>query len=150
MTKNELQADASFLEAVDAPLLELHKSNILKLEIDELLDECRLNVFEVSWAQSARDYVALLSSVLSKIPQTSIGKDGCPFPLKSDKVATLEMPKDLTVVPTGSYGINCVTKRSGNANVLPTLDCAIVVPNSYWNTKDYLNHRYMDVSSSEC
>lgn len=149
MTKNELQADASFLEAVDAPLLELHKSNILKLEIDELLDECRLNVLEVSWAKTARDYVALLSSVLSKLPQTVVSKDGCPFPLKSDKVATLGMPKDLAVVPTGSFGINCLTKRAGNANVLPTLDCAIVVPDSFWNTKDYLNHRYMDVSSLE-
>jgi hypothetical protein len=144
--KNELQADASFLEAVDAPLLELHKSNILKLEIDELLDECRLNIHEVSWAKNARDYIALLSSVLSKMQTSNVGNEGCPFILRSDKVSSVDMPKDLTLVPTGSYSINCLTKKSGNANVLPTLDCAIVVPNSYWNAKDYLNYRYMDVS----
>ena len=147
MSKNDLQADASFLEAVDEPLVDLHKSNILKLEIDELLDECRLDVQEISWATNAKDYVALLSSVLSKLPQTPVKKDGCPFTLRSEKVTSVEMPQDLTIVPTGSYAVNCLTKKSGNANVLPTLDCAIVVPDSYWHAKDYLNHRYMDVST---
>lgn len=146
LDKSELQADATFLEAVDAPLLELHKSNILNLELHELLDECRLNIHEVSWAKNARDYVAVLSSVLSKLQTATVGNDGCPFILRSAKVSLLDIPKDLTLVPTGSYAINSLTTKSGNANVLPTLDCAIVVPNTYWNAKDYLNHRYMDVS----
>jgi hypothetical protein len=140
---NELQADASFLENV--PLVELHKSNILKLEMEELLHECRMN------SDTPKDYISIVSNLISKIATSK--KDGvvvgCPFVLQSDKVATttMEMPSKLTLVPTGSYALpNCGTKKAGNANVLPTFDCAIVVPNDYWNAKDYLNHRYMDVS----
>lgn len=143
----ELQADASFLDAVDTPLLELHKSNILKLEVDELLEECRLDIQNVSWASHVRDYVGLLTNVLKKLPDTPVKKDDCPFVLQSQKVTLVEIPKDLKLVPTGSYAINALTKKAGNANVVPTLDCAVVVKDSYWQQKDYLNHRYMDVSA---
>jgi hypothetical protein len=144
----ELQADASFLENV--PLVELHKSNILKLEMEELLHECRMSSDS---AAPSKDYISILSNLVSKIATSSKNnKDvvGCPFVLQSDKVATttIAMPSKLTLVPTGSHALpNCGTKKAGNANVLPTLDCAVVVPNDYWNTKDYLNHRYMDVSA---
>lgn len=155
--QNELQADASFLETV--PLVELHKSNILKLEMEELLHECRMTSKDDATASPSREYIALLSNIISKLAAGESGtatttskKDvvGCPFVLQSDKVATttIALPsKPMALVPTGSHAIQCGTKKAGNANVVPTVDCAIVIPNDYWNSKDYLNHRYMDVSA---
>jgi hypothetical protein len=146
MKKDEIQADASFLEAVENPLVEIHKSNVLKLEIEELLDECRLNFQDASWSKAASDYITFLSNIITNIPETEISKEGCPFILRSGKVSLTQMPLGLKLLNAGSYGFNGLTKKSGNANVIPCLDCAIVIPDSYWHTKDYSNHRYLDVS----
>jgi hypothetical protein len=131
---------------VENPLVEIHKSNVLKLEIEELLDECRLNFQDVSWSKAASDYITFLSNIVTNIPETEISKEGCPFILRSGKVSLIQMPLGLKLLNAGAYGFNGLTKKSGNANVIPCLDCAIVIPDSYWHTKDYSNHRYLDVS----
>lgn len=151
-TDQDLQADASFLEAsqADAHHVALHRSQILRLETEELLNECCLDLNHISWAAEQREYLNLLSNLITKIRGCTNTINDFPFALRSDKITSIRIPEghDLSLVPTGSYALNCLTKKTGNANVVPTLDCAIVVPNSFWSTKDYQNNRYLDVSRS--
>mmetsp|Transcript_2252 Transcript_2252/g.3339 ORF Transcript_2252/g.3339 Transcript_2252/m.3339 type:complete len:1276 (+) Transcript_2252:234-4061(+) len=149
MTTDEgIQADASFLETAqaDAHHVALHRSQVLRLETEELLNECCLDLNHISWAAQQREYLNLLSNLITKIPGSADAITGCPFPLKSDKISSIQLPEgsDLSIVPTGSYALNCLTKRAGNANIVPTLDCAVIVRNSFWAAKDYQNHRYFD------
>lgn len=148
----DIAKDASFLDSVDTPVLELHRCNLLKIEVDELLDETVLNLTpsdaNVGWATFARDYVAKVAATIRQMPACTVKKDGCPFVMQSDKVNEVQVPANLNVEPIGSFGANSIglTNKSGNANVLPTLDCAVLLPNSMWNPKDHLHHRYFDVS----
>lgn len=89
-------------------------------------------------------------------------------PLQSDKFlkslpggSTAAMPwtfpfsGKLKVLPIGSYahiGNAGLTNRHANGNVVPTLDLAVLVKggdgddDAFVSGKDYLNHRYTDVS----
>jgi len=144
----DLQADASFLETAqaDAHHVALHRSQVFRLETEELLNECCLELDNISWGSHQHDYLNTISNLVSKFPGGTKSLDDCPFDLRSKKITSFEMPKgaDFSITPIGSYALDCLTKKAGNANVIPTLDCAIVVPNSVWNTKDYLDHRYID------
>jgi hypothetical protein len=63
-------------------------------------------------------------------------------------VTTFGGGSTLQVEPVGSYGANGMgglTHTTSNANVLPTLDLAVLLPASYFLPKDYLDHRYFDV-----
>ena len=143
---HDVAADALFLEST--PVLELHRSNVLRLETLELLKECRLDVQHVSWHAAAHDYIASLNQVLTKLPdQVDCKDEKCPFPLEADKPPTLTLSRDAPLHvawhPASQVGI---TTRAGNAKELPLLDCTIALPNDLWSPKDYLNHRYFHVS----
>ena len=149
----DVAQDASFLDTVDTPVLELHRSNLLKVEVGELLDETVLNLTpsdaNVGWAAFARDYVANVATTIRQMPAcTASSNESCPFYDKSRKITEVSVPANLNVDPIGSNGANCIglTKTTGNANALPILDCAVILPNSMWNAKDYLHYRYFDVS----
>jgi len=147
----DVAQDASFLDTVDTPVLELHRSNLLKVEVGELLDETVLNLTpsdaNVGWAAFARDYVANVATTIRQMPAcTASSNESCPFYDKSRKITEVSVPANLNVDPIGSNGANCIglTKTTGNANALPILDCAVILPNSMWNAKDYLHYRCFD------
>lgn len=162
-------ADASFLETLDqtASVLDLHRSNLLRLQAEELVNECRLGNGTMSQVNSfVEKLTPLLESVsISKIDESTL--TSCPFKFHTKRSQLLEglkkkLPKkDMTLQvrpftplteSTASsvfhhLGRGCcgLTKASGNANVLPTFDVILRMPNSLWEAKDYKSCKYLDV-----
>ena len=77
---SDLLEDASFLDrtsssadnnnhndANNTPMLELHSSNVLRMEVEELYKECRLSDLDsVGWGSFAREYVDYLSRLVER------------------------------------------------------------------------------------
>jgi hypothetical protein len=177
---------------------ELYRSNLLRMECQELVQESMLHVsphtgespHEVKWASQARTYVQSLEHLLNDMPgcssttaaawtkssllvpttTTSTTTNNASsskkqpesrywIPMQSLKfarahdtttplVTTFGGGSTLQMEPVGSYGANGMgglTHTTSNANVLPTLDLAVLLPASYFLPKDYLDHRYFDV-----
>jgi hypothetical protein len=162
-------ADAEFLDTMDqtSSITDLHRSNLLRLQTQELVSACQLELGmqdqHVQWADVAHGYVSAVSALIETIPATTIKHSKkSPFGLQSDKKdlavqlgssgtgtgtgTGVNTASGLQVEPMGCYqaGIG-LTVPSGNANVLPTLDLVIKLPNSMFDVKDYLRHRYFDV-----
>lgn len=114
------------------------------MQVAELLEECQLDLQSRKWASSANEYLQMLSRLIPKIVfKEKKLKD------KADKPISLEIRKDnpLTVEPIGLTKAPIAwTKKSGNAQVLPTFDLCVKIPEASISKKDYLNHRYIDVS----
>lgn len=173
---SDLLKDASFLDrtsssadnnnhndANNTPMLELHRSNVLRMEVEELYKECRLNDLDsVGWGSFAREYVDYLSRLVERskaIPVACKNLKETPFCPMADREAKksssspslpllgennkLPRFKFQSVDPPHCIGL---TKIAGNANVLPTFQYAIVIPNDFWSGKDYLHYRFVDVS----
>lgn len=129
-------------------VMELHRSNVLRLETEELLKECRLDLQHVKWHASAHEYLANINTVLQDLSKSIpiATSSTCALPLQADKLPASRMSlgdAPLHVSLEQNVGI---TTRQGNAKELPLLQCHIVLPNSLFNTKDYLHHRYFSVS----
>jgi hypothetical protein len=142
-------ADANFLEHTATPLLgELHRSNILRLETCELLEECKLDFLTVPWHASALLYMENMNRTLETMTTTiQPTQDDCPLPLTSDKPisSSLHLKTPLTVsLDTVTTCLGMTTKQ-GNAKELPVIKCYISLPNDLWNPKDYLHHRFFTV-----
>ena len=182
----ELFKDASFLDATDdrdsaadnhTPLLELHRSNVLRMETDELLKECRLDLDTVAWGSYAMSYLQQVEGLLTNTNSSNnslaattkkknkkrkplkclVDPKDTPFAKLADKTANTEasgqqlplLSFETMGIATGSTptsGVLGLAKSGGNANQPPILSCGLVVPNDYWSGKDYLHHRYVDVS----
>lgn len=152
-TSNDTTRDAVFLE--NTPVItELHRSHVVRLETEELLKECRLDLPHVKWHTAAQQYVSEINTVLSSLESninSSVSRSTCPLPLQADKLPDVmdispeESPEALQVEYHPFHSIGMTTKQ-GNAKQLPVLQCNIVLPNSLWNGKDYLHHRYFSVS----
>jgi hypothetical protein len=185
--RSKTAADAEFLDTMDqnqnvTSITDLHRSNLLRLQTQELVTACQLDLQvqeqHVQWADVAHGYVSAISALIETIPATTIQHSKkSPFPLQSDKkdldvqlgnstmggaaTATstasgggggaggaggVKTSSGLQVEATGCYqaGIG-LTVPSGNANVLPTLDLVVKLPNSMFDVKDYIRHRYFDV-----
>lgn len=172
-------ADAEFLDSMDlnqnvTSITDLHRSNLLRLQTQELVTACQLDLGvqeqHVQWADIAHTYVSSVTALIETIPATTITySKKSPFALQSDKKdldiqlgnslgagdaatataaanSAIKTSSGLQVEATGCYqaGIG-LTVPSGNANVLPTLDLVVKLPNSMFDAKDYLRHRYFDV-----
>jgi hypothetical protein len=164
-------ADAEFLESMDqtSSITDLHRSNLLRLQTQELVSACQLELNmlsqHVQWADVAHGYVQSVTCLIETIPATTVRHSKkSPFALQSDKkdieiqlgssagtasAGGIKTASGLQVEPMGCYqaGIG-LTVPSGNANVLPTLDLVIQLPNSMFDSKDYLRHRYFDVRTT--
>jgi U3 small nucleolar RNA-associated protein 22 len=150
---DDVQKDAEFL--ADA-VHDLHKSNLLRLQLELLVKECRLSLDEhedgyVSWAPAARDYLEKLQTAIKQIkPKILTNSDydsyiaQLPTKLISDRAAeSMELPWTESLdchLQSHQY----MTKYRGNGNVLPTFKLAVVIPNSLFDSKDYLRNRYLD------
>ena len=152
--RSKMEADAEFLDTIDqtASITDLHRSNLLRLQTVELLEQCQLELSvqeqHVKWAVSAHEYVTAVTSLIENMPTETIRHEKkSPFSLRSDKKkhASVDL-QTLKVEPCGCYhaGIG-MTTPAGNANVLPTLDLVVKLPNAMFDAKDYLRHRYFDV-----
>lgn len=184
--KSTAALDAEFLESVVADptatattatgtsssssVSELHRSNLLRLQSDELIQECSLSMQnrETSWAKHVQEYVHTVSQIIENMPTSKVSWESFwsskkkkgnrlppPPPFLSEITKTnsknslndFDIPKLRVVEPMGCYVANLgLTKPSGNASVLPTVDLKVHLPNAMFDAKDYLRHRYFHVS----
>lgn len=139
------------VDAVDhASTIDLHRSNLLRMQVKELLDECRLDLENTKWASHAQEYLQLLTTTVRGI---SISEEG--FQEQADKQVSVEIqaegPSALLVEPIGcTKNRGGWTKRGGNAHVLPTFELMVKIPEIVFSKKDFMNYRYFDVSTCHC
>jgi hypothetical protein len=144
--------DAALLDEVDpTATLELHRSNLLRLQSNELLNECQLDITSQKWTMYAHEYLQTLAKYVHKFQLPSASTAKSPSRL-ADKVVEVSLQKkDLTMEPTGwtkHMSPNAGwTKPTGNAQVLPTFTVSVLLPSRLFSAKDYMNHRYHDVRS---
>ena len=185
--EDSLQPSAATEELYHTNLLRLQATQLLSESILPLSSHTGMLENEVKWAKDVWEYVDNIKRSLSTIGEAVISPDDVKFnsgksekqkfwiKLHSDKAQKhlkSEDEKDkwnfpfpggehLKVAPIYSYAANGagLTTSVANANVLPTIDLAVLMPvmskfdddNEEDNFgmiggKDYLNGRYFDVS----
>lgn len=128
------------------------KSNVFKLQVDELLDQIRLRHSKREAA--AEDALHKVKSTIDHIPSRPPlpVEDAVRRLLKSDKVMVpfpsprppkdakykLEYQKPANVNVAGSYAL----KTASRARDVLELDMVLTMPSAMFQEKDYLNHRY--------
>lgn len=145
-SSSTIAKDAALLESIDtSSTMDLHRSNLMRMQVNELLDECQFDLQTRKWASDANEYLQLLAKVISKF---SFKKTN--YQNQADKPVSVQIDKEraLSLEPIGFTKVPLAwTKKSGNAQVLPTFTLSVTVPSDVFSTKDYLNHRYFDVSA---
>ncbi|KAI9277234.1 Nrap protein [Phascolomyces articulosus] len=130
---------------------ELYKSNIFKLEIDELLQEINVNYDKHKTLMNA---LHQLKSIFEDIPEgkeelindciKKLGKKNkvvAPIlqsPPPQDALYKFKFEKPVSVKVVGSYALKTITKLKRPFNV----DVAVEMPSSIFQEKDYTNNRY--------
>jgi len=146
MVSHSVDEDAGLLEAIDvSSALDLHRSNLLRMQIAELLEECHLDIDSRKWTSETQEYFQLLSLIISKVSMTQRNFQGI-----ADRPVSLDLSPskgmELSMEPTGCTKARLGwTKKSGNAQVLPTFEFMVRIPSGIFSGKDYMNHRYFDV-----
>jgi len=113
----------------------LFKSNLLKLEIEELLGEVTV-VCSKKRTAAIKECLFEIKERIENTPKQD-GVQGKTSGWEGKKVVLdFEPPVDVQIV--GSYMLDTVTKPSRN------VDVAVKMPSSCFKAKDYLNHRYFD------
>lgn len=143
-----ISQDAALLDSIDtSSAMNLHKSNLLRMQVNELLEECQFDLQSRKWASDAYAYLEMLSKLIPKI-EFEMGS----YQDTADKPVNVEIRKgnSLAVEPIGFTKTPFAwTKKSGNAQVLPTFSLLVALPEDAFAAKDYLNNRYFDVSNDE-
>lgn len=145
MASSTIAQDAALLETIDpSSTMGLHRSNLMRLQTTELLQECQLDLSTRKWAGDAQEYLQVIGGLVDSIggwKENNVKQWG-------DKTGVLEIPaKSLSVVPIGCTKTPIGwTKPSGNAQLLPTFHLMVLMPKEIFHSKDYLNYRYLDVS----
>lgn len=151
--------DAALLDSIDlSSTMDLHRSNLMRMQVTELLEECQLDLKGRKWAIEAHEYLQTVTKLVSQATRDQLmsKKVETPFAVKdrADKVIHIEkLPSSkkndggVVVEPIGctksQFGW---TKKSGNAQMLPTFTLMVKLPTEFFTTKDYLKYRYFDVS----
>ncbi|KAL3914887.1 MAG: hypothetical protein SGILL_005901 [Bacillariaceae sp.] len=160
-----LAQDAAMLETiVDASsTMDLHRSNLMRLQVQELLEECQLKDLSTrKWAEEAHEYLQVVTKCIEKITfktlllaegEASGANTNSPIAIKhrADKVVYIEPPSSkkrsalLQLEPLGfTKNQFAWTKKSGNAQQVPTFSFLVVLPKEFFLPKDYLHYRYFD------
>jgi len=156
--------DAALLDSIDlSSTMDLHRSNLMRLQITELLDECQLDIKGRKWAIEAHEYLQHVTKLTSHAAKqhftvsssSKSKKEETPFSIKdqADKVVHIEKialssknnTAGITIEPIGctksQFGW---AKKSGNAQMLPTFSLMVKLPVEFFSSKDYLKYRYFD------
>jgi hypothetical protein len=162
--KNDSVAqDAALLETmVDAAsTMELHRSHLMRLQVQELLEECQLDMKSRKWASDAEEYIQLLAKYISQVNHQTIfegeqnfDSTGISLRDRADRVVHIEPLFNRKTPLLHMEPLGCTksqfgwTKKSGNAQQLPTFSLMVQLPTDLFLPKDYLHYRYFDVSCS--
>jgi hypothetical protein len=146
--------DAALLETIDpSSTIDLHRSNLMRMQVTELLEECHLELQTRKWATEAHEY---LQSLSQEIPKVSLETNkNNKHQDRADKPVSIKQGDNnksrLSVEPIGCTKTPVGwTKKSGNAQTLPTFTLMVQLPSDMLASKDYLNYRYFDVSFLFC
>eukprot|EP00934_Nitzschia_sp_Nitz4_P000925 Nitzschia sp. Nitz4//scaffold6_size259037//47180//50993//NITZ4_001049-RA/size259037-processed-gene-0.4-mRNA-1//1//CDS//3329556818//925//frame0 len=145
MSPSSIAEDAALLEAIDtSATMDLHRSNLLRMQVTELLDECQLDLDNTKWIGDATEYLHMISKTIAK---TSFSVQS--YQDLADKPVSLKLSgsgsSTLSVQLVGlTRSRLAYTKKSGNTHVLPTFDVKVQIPTDVFGGKDFMNHRYFD------
>jgi U3 small nucleolar RNA-associated protein 22 len=158
--------DAALLDSIDlSSTMDLHRSNLMRMQVTELLEECQLDLKGRKWTIEAHEYLQDVTKLVSQAAKqhfmasssSKSKKEETPFSIKdrADKVVHIEKlaatsskknSAGITIEPIGctksQFGW---TKKSGNAQMLPTFSLMVKLPVEFFSSKDYLKYRYFDV-----
>ncbi|CAI6338409.1 unnamed protein product [Periconia digitata] len=130
---------------------ETFKSNIFKLQVNELLDEVKLKHGKKE--ASAENAMRILKTLIEHLPnraplsvkeaEQTLKSEGIaiPFPSPSppnDARYTMQYERPFTVNATGSCPLKTATREDGGL----AIDLLVTMPRAIFQDKDYLNHRY--------
>ncbi|KAH7085328.1 Nrap protein [Paraphoma chrysanthemicola] len=130
---------------------ETFKSNIFKLQVDDLLDQVRLKYGKKE--APAENAMRTLKSIIEQIPareplsipeaEKALKSSGVavPFPHPrppKDAQYKLQYERPAGINATGSYPLKIATRSDEGFSI----DLVVTMPKSLLQDKDYLNHRY--------
>ncbi|EAT76845.1 U3 small nucleolar RNA-associated protein 22 [Parastagonospora nodorum] len=130
---------------------EAFKSNLFKLQVDELLEQVKLKhgKKEAAAENAMRTLKALIEQIPSREPlavseaEKSLKSSGVavPFPVPGppkDAKYKLQYERPASINATGSYPLKIATRNNDEFSI----DLVVTMPKSIFTDKDYLNHRY--------
>jgi len=153
--KDDTAADAEFMDKInDVSVISLHRSNLLRLQMEQLVEDCALSLdvhdgSHASWASHAQEFLQYLSTKITAASKTGTLKPDkeCPFVFQSDRyqTKTLEFSVDeCQVLMPSKVQISTLSTPAANAHELPTLPLTVLLPDEVWEDKDYMRHRCFD------
>jgi len=135
----------SAVEDAGLATMDLHSSNLLRMQVAELIDECQLDLDAKTWGAQVEEFIQLISKIVS-----SVHISNSRLQQQADKPVSVEIiPSDdcLSVLVMGCTKARLfLTTKSGNAKVVPTLELMVQIPETALSGKDFMNYRYFDVS----
>ncbi|OJD34643.1 pre-rrna processing protein utp22 [Diplodia corticola] len=144
--------DRDMAELTGAYTGEVYKSNMFKLQVDELLEQIRPKhgKKEAAVEKALHELKAIIEKIPAREPASVLdaerslikqSKVAVPFPHPrppKDAKYTLQYAKPTVINPIGSYPLK-LSARTGEAQ---TVDLVLVMPPPLFQEKDYLNNRY--------
>jgi U3 small nucleolar RNA-associated protein 22 len=130
---------------------ESFKSNMFKLQLDELLDQVKLKYGKKE--APAENAMRTLKTIIEQIPsrdplpiaeaEKALKSAGVAIPFASprppkDALYKLQYERPASINATGSYPLKTVTRNQEAFSI----DLVVTMPKSLFTDKDYLNHRY--------
>ncbi|KAF2176404.1 Nrap protein [Zopfia rhizophila CBS 207.26] len=130
---------------------EVYKSNIFKLQVDELLEQVKLKYGKKE--APAETAMRTIKSIIEQIPSReplsiseaeaalNFEKVKIPFPNPhpaKDAKYKLQYERPVSINATGSYPLKIATRTEDEL----AIDLVVTMPKSLFQEKDYLNHRY--------
>ena len=125
--------------------MDLHQSSLLGMQLAELLEECQLDLDRKKWSTDVDQSIQMISKIVAMMHVHESH-----FQEQADKPISLDIvPSNggLSLIEMGcSKRRLFVTKTSGNAQIVPTFDLMVQIPESALSGKDFMSYRYFDVS----
>ncbi|KAI4921949.1 hypothetical protein J4E90_000377 [Alternaria incomplexa] len=130
---------------------ESFKSNMFKLQLDELLDQVKLKYGKKE--APAENAMRTLKTIIEQIPtreplpvaeaEKALKSAGVAVPFLSprppkDALYKLQYERPASINATGSYPLKIATRHDEGMSI----DLVVTMPRSLLTDKDYLNHRY--------
>ncbi|EKG10699.1 Nrap protein [Macrophomina phaseolina MS6] len=144
--------DRDMAELTGAYTGEVYKSNMFKLQVDELLNQIKPKhgKKEVAAEKALRELKTIIEKIPAREPASIIDAERSlikqsrvtvPFPHPrppNDAKYTLEYAKPTVINPVGSYPLKLNARTSDEQ----AIDLVVVMPPTLFQEKDYLNYRY--------
>ncbi|KAH9880069.1 hypothetical protein J1614_002095 [Plenodomus biglobosus] len=130
---------------------ESFKSNMFKLQVDELLDQVKLRYGkkEALAENAMRTLKAIMEQIPSRQPlsitaaEKALSSAGIAIPFPSprppkDALYKLAYERPASINATGSYALKTASRSEDSI----AIDLVVTMPKALFQDKDYLNHRY--------